>query len=124
MYIHQDLSRKIIGCAIEVHRNLGPGLLESIYEECLAKELELNRISHERQVMLPISYKGTRLEGEYRLDFLVENKIILELKSVESVLPVHKAQLLTYLKLTGLRLGLIINFNVPALKDGIIRIVL
>ena len=99
-------------------------MLESIYEECLAKELELNKLQFERRVVLPISYKGFQLKGEYRLDFLVEDRVIIELKSVESILPVHKAQLPTYLKLTRLKLGLIINFNVPVLKDGIVRLVL
>ena len=118
-----QLSEKIIGCAIEVHRHLGPGLLESAYEECLCKELRLADIDCRNQVVLPVSYKGEELEIGYRLDILVENKIIVELKAVEKVLPIHKAQLLSYLKLSDLHLGLLINFNVTMLKNGITRLV-
>ena len=117
------LSSKIIGAAIEVHKALGPGLLESAYEECLCHELGLRDLSFERQKPLPVVYKGTRLDCGYRLDVVVEKAIILELKSCERIEPIHKAQLLTYLKLADLRLGLLMNFNCAALKDGIVRIV-
>ena len=122
--ILEDLTQEIIGAAIEVHRELGPGLLESACEECLYHELHLRGLTFERQVPLPVLYKGLRLDCGYRLDVVVENAVVLELKSVERVLPVHEAQLLTYLKLTGKRVGFIINFNVPVLKDGIVRKVL
>ncbi|MBT1071324.1 GxxExxY protein [Pelotalea chapellei] len=117
------LSNKIIGAAIEVHRLLGPGLLESAYEECMSRELELRGIKVKRQVMLPIEYKGIKIDSAYRLDLIIEDCIILELKSVSAIEPIHESQLLTYLKLTKLWLGLVINFNVPLLKDGIKRIV-
>ena len=117
------LSGKIIGAAIEVHKNLGPGLLESVYEECLCHELSHQGISFERQKPLPIIYKGKVLDCDYRLDILVEGRLILELKSCEQIEPIHKAQLLTYLKLSGLTLGLLLNFNVPIMRDGIVRIV-
>ena len=116
-----DLTRKVIGAAIEVHKNLGPGLLESAYEACLCHELELQELPFERQRELPIHYKGLNLDSGYRLDIVVENRLILELKSCESLLPIHDAQLLTYLKLTGSKVGLLINFNVPILRDGIKR---
>jgi len=122
-----DLTRRVIGAAIEVHKILGPGLLESAYEECLGYELKLElklrKFLFERQKELPIEYKGVKLDCGYRLDIVVENRLILELKSCESLLPIHEAQLLTYLKLTGIKVGLMINFNVPVLKDGIKRIV-
>jgi len=118
-----QLSSKIIGAAIEVHRTLGPGLLESAYEECLCYELELRRIKFERQKSLPIIYKGRRLDCGYRLDIVIENKIITELKSIEKIEPIHKAQLLSYLKLSGQKLGLLLNFNVSVMKDGIVRLV-
>jgi GxxExxY protein len=117
------LSSDVIGAAIEVHKNLGPGLLESTYEECLAHELTLRRLSFKRQVPIPIVYKGKRLDCGYRLDSIVEKAMILELKSCEKIEPVHKAQLLTYLKLSDLKLGLLLNFNVPIMKDGIVRVV-
>lgn len=117
------ITEKIIGCAIEVHKNLGPGLLESIYEKALCCELDLRKIEHENQVVVPIIYKGKQL-GEHRLDLLVENEIIVEIKAVERHEPVFEAQLLSYLKLTGKNLGLLINFNVPVLKNGIKRIIL
>jgi len=117
------ITRKIIICSIEVHKTLGPGLLESIYENALCIELQENHLTVERQVSVPITYKGCPL-GEYRLDLLVEREIIVELKSVERIDPVHEAQLLTYLKITEKRLGLLINFNVPILKNGIKRIIL
>jgi len=118
-----QLSGNIIGAAIEVHKTLGPGLLESTYEECLCHELKLRGLSFERQKSLPIEYKGFKLDGGYRLDVIVENSIILELKSCQEIEPIHKAQLLTYLKLSNITLGLILNFNVTIMKDGIVRIV-
>jgi GxxExxY protein len=117
------LSSKIIGAAIEVHKALGPGLLESAYEECLCYELSLQGLSIERQKPLPVKYKGKKLNCCYKLDTVVENAIILELKSCEKIEPIHKAQLLTYLKLSGLKLGLLLNFNVPVMRDGIVRVV-
>ncbi len=120
----KELTEKIIGAAIEVHKTIGPGLLESAYEECLAHELRLHGLCFGRQVPLPVTYKGVSLDCGYRLGFLVENAVVLELKSVESFQPIHEAQLLTYLKLGGWTIGLLLNFNVPLLKDGIKRIVL
>ena len=117
------LSDKVIGLAIEVHRGLGPGLLESAYEECLSLEFKEHGLFHARQVPLPIVYKTVRLDCAYRLDFVVEGRLVLELKAVERLLPVHKAQLLTYLKLSGHRTGLLLNFNEVALKDGLVRMV-
>jgi GxxExxY protein len=114
----------IIGAAIEVHRHLGPGLLESAYEECLCRELHLRSIDFRRQVDLPIEYKGLKLDCGYRLDLIVHEEVVVELKCVEKVLPVHEAQLLTYMMLTGKRVGLLINFNVPLLTKGITRRVL
>ncbi len=118
------LTEAIIGAAIEVHRELGPGLLESVYEECLCHELRSREIPFVAQVELPIVYKGVEIAGKYRIDLVVANEVVVELKSVESLLSVHEAQLLTYLKLTGKRVGLIINFNVPVLHRGILRRVL
>ncbi len=117
-----DLTGKVISAAIEVHKSLGPGLLESAYEECLCRELDLKGISYERQKELPVEYKGVRLSCGYRLDIVVEGRLILELKSCDVLEPIHEAQLLTYLKLTGFKVGLLINFNVPVLKNGIRRI--
>jgi GxxExxY protein len=123
--LHEELSERVIGAAIEVHRGLGPGLLESAYEECLCHEFHLRSIAFVRQVPLPVEYKGVKLDCGYRLDIIVENALILEIKCLEHVLPVHEAQLLTYLKMTGKRVGLILNFNVPVLtRGGIIRKVL
>ena len=119
-----ELSGKVIGAAIEVHKILGPGLLESAYEECLCHELGLRAIRFERQKELPIEYKGTSLDCGYRLDIVVANRVIIELKACETLEAIHEAQLLTYLKLTGLKLGLLINFNVPVLKEGIRRLAL
>ena len=113
----------VIGCAIEVHRTVGPGLLESAYEVCLEKEFTLRGLGYARQVGVPVSYKGVDLECGYRLDFVVENEVVVEIKSVECVLPVHKAQVLTYLKLTKLTQGLLINFNVSLLKNGVCSVV-
>ena len=117
-----DLTGEVIGAAIEVHKALGPGLLESAYEECLCHELKLRGIEFERQVDLPIEYKGTKLDCAYRMDIVADDQLIVELKSCESLQPIHQAQLLTYLKLTGLKVGLLINFNVPILKEGIKRL--
>lgn len=123
--LHEGLTESIIGAAIEVHRALGPGLLESAYEECLCHEFHLRGIHFERQVALPVEYKGVRLDCGYRIDLVVENALILEIKCVEDVLPVHEAQLLTYLKMTHKRVGLILNFNVSVLtRGGIVRKVL
>jgi GxxExxY protein len=118
-----ELTERVIGACIEIHRSLGPGLLESAYEECLCHELSVAGIGFERQKPLPVRYKNVKLDCGYRLDLVVEQKVIVELKTVESLLPIHEAQLLTYLKLSGLSLGLLINFNVPVLKSGIKRIV-
>ena len=117
------LSNRIIGAAIEVHRNLGPGLLENVYEECFCRELSLQGISFERQKYMPVKYKGQKVECEYRLDIVVEDKVIVEIKSINSLLPIHEAQLMTYLTLSDLWLGLLINFNVVTLKNGIKRVV-
>jgi len=117
------LSNKIIGAAIEVHKTLGPGLLESAYEQCLCHELNLRILSFERQKELPVVYKQIKLDCGYRLDIVVEETIILELKSCEKIEPIHKAQLLTYLKLSGISLGLILNFNMPTMREGIVRLV-
>ena len=119
-----ELSHRVIGCAIEVHRELGPGLLESSYEQCLAHELKLNGISCQRQHPQPVQYKGIRLDCGYRLDMLIEDELIIELKSVDDIKGIHEAQLLTCMKLANIRTGLLINFNVTKLKDGIKRYVL
>ena len=119
-----ELSNKVIGCAIEVHRNLGPGLLESTYEQCLAHELKQNGIFFKLQYPFPVEYKGVKLDCCYRLDILIEDKLIVELKSVEKLAAIHEAQLLTYMKLAGIGIGLLINFNVRILKDGLKRYVL
>lgn len=118
------LSNRVIGLAIEVHRHLGPGLLESAYEACLAHELELAGIPFARQRELPVRYKGLSLDCGYRVDLLVDSQLVLELKSVGNLLPIHEAQLLTYMKLANKRTGLLINFNERYLKDGIKRMVL
>jgi len=117
------LSGIILDSAIEVHKILGPGLLESVYEICLCKELDLRKIGYKRQVLLPIEYKDEKLDADYRIDILVENEIIIELKSVEILHPVFEAQLLTYLKLADKKLGLLINFNFPRLIDGFKRMI-
>jgi GxxExxY protein len=116
------LTDAVIGAAIEVHRALGPGLLESAYETCLCHELGQRQIHFQRQLELPVTYKGIPLDSGYRLDIVVEKQLVLELKAVEKLLPVHEAQLLTYLKLSQLRTGLLLNFMVPVLKNGIRRI--
>jgi GxxExxY protein len=117
-----DLTREVIGAAIEVHKALGPGLLESAYEECLCHELKLRGIQFERQVELPIEYKGTKMNCGYRMDIVADDQLILELKSCEVLHPIYEAQLLTYLRLTSTKVGLLINFNVPVLKEGIKRL--
>jgi len=117
------LSSRIIGAAIEVHKALGPGLLESAYEECICHELSIGGLSLERQKPLAVRYRGINLDCGYRLDVVVEDAIILELKSCEKIEPIHKAQLLTYLKLSGFKLGLLLNFNVTLMREGIVRIV-
>jgi GxxExxY protein len=118
------LTHQIIGCAIEVHKQLGPGLLESIYQEALAVEFQLQGIQFQKELELPVSYKGYPLGSSYRLDFIVSSEIIIELKAVENTLPIHHAQLLTYMKLTNKPKGLLINFNVPVLTKGIKRFAL
>jgi GxxExxY protein len=118
------LTERVIGLAIEVHRALGPGLLESAYEECLCFELDQHAVPFARQVSLPIVYKAVRLDCGYRIDLIIERRLIIELKTVERLMPVHEAQLLTYLKLSGIRAGLLLNLNAPVLKDGIKRMML
>jgi len=123
--LHEELTERVIGAAIEVHRALGPGLLESAYEECLCHEFNLRGISFKRQVPLPVEYKGVKLDCGYRLDLIVDDVLIIEIKCLEHVLPVHEAQLLTYMKMTGKRVGLILNFNVSVLtRGGVVRKVL
>ena len=119
-----DLSNRVIGCAIEVHRQLGPGLLESAYEQCLSYALNRAGINFQTQVALPIEYKQIKLDCVYRIDILVENQLIVELKSVDQLLKIHEAQVLTYTKLANVNVGLLINFNVDLLKKGIKRLVL
>jgi GxxExxY protein len=119
-----SLSKLIIGAAIEVHRQLGPGLLESAYEQCLAHEMSLQQIPFERQKPIPVIYKGLHLDCGFRLDFLVGNLVVVELKAVADIAPVHEAQLMTYLKLTECKLGLLLNFNTLRLRTGIKRIAL
>lgn len=123
-YVCEQLTGKVISAAIEVHNNLGPGLLESVYEQCLCHELHLRGIKFQRQISLPLEYKGIKLDCSYRLDLLVEGQIVIELKTVEKILPVHQAQLLTYLRILPAKVGLILNFQEARLKDGICRMVL
>ena len=117
-----EITERVIGAAIEVHRTLGPGLLESAYEICLCHELQLQGLKFERQVHLPVVYKGVKLDASYRIDIIVEGRIILELKAVDSILPIHTAQLLSYLKLTNLQKGLILNFKAEILIKGLKRV--
>ncbi len=117
-----ELTEKIIGCAIEVHRALGPGLLENAYEECLCRELAVQKLEFERQVSLPVEYKGVKLDCGYRMDIVVEEAVVVELKTVEKLLPLHEAQLLTYLKLSGMKRGLLLNFNTAVLRSAIKRL--
>ena len=119
-----EITEATIGAAIEVHRALGPGLLESAYEECLCRELDLRQVAFERQRQLPVEYKVLLLDCGYRLDLLVAGEVVVEVKAVENLLPIHQAQVLTYLRLGGWKAGLLINFNVPVLKQGIRRLVL
>ncbi len=116
-----QITEKIIGCAIEVHKQLGPGLLESAYEECLFYELKNIGLDVKKQLALPIVYKDVKLDAGYRIDLMVENKVIVELKSVDAIAEIHKAQLMTYMKLAQTKVGLLLNFNVTRLKDGIVR---
>ena len=118
-----ESTERVIGACIEIHKTIGPGLLESAYEECLCHELRLAGLGFERQRPLPVYYKGVRLDCGYRIDLIVEGKLIVELKTVQEPLPIHEAQVLTYLKLSGLAVGLLTNFNVPVLRRGIKRIV-
>jgi GxxExxY protein len=118
------ITDRIIGFAIEVHRLLGPGLLESAYEACLCSELQGHGLEYLRQVPVPVNYKGVHLDCGYRMDIVVAQAVVVEIKSIEKLLPLHDAQLLTYLKLSGIRTGLLLNFNVPLLKQGIKRLVL
>jgi GxxExxY protein len=118
-----EITHRTIGAAIEVHKALGPGLLESVYEQCLCHEFDLRRIPYERQLQFPVVYKGINVDCGYRLDVLVENQVVIEIKAVDELLPVHKAQLLTYMKLGGWKAGLLINFNVPILIQGVHRLV-
>jgi GxxExxY protein len=122
--LEKDLTDKVIGAAIEVHKILGPGLLESAYQVCMEHESKLRNIPFERLVDLPLNYKGLDLDAGYVIDLMYDKRVIVELKAVERVIPVHEAQLLTYMKLTGIRVGLLLNFNVPVLKDGIYRRIL
>ena len=124
MLLSESLTREIIGAAMEVHRELGPGLLESAYERCLMFELEKRGLEARRQVALPVTYKGIKLDCGYKMDVVVEEAVVLELKAVDAVDPIHVAQLMTYLRLSRLRVGLLINFNVAVMKDGITRRVL
>lgn len=119
--IENQLTEKIIGCAIEVHKQLGPGLLESAYEECIYYELINSGLEVKKQLALPLVYKEIRLDAGYRIDLLVENRVIVEIKSVDAIAEIHKAQLMTYMKLANIKIGLLINFNVTKLKDGIVR---
>ncbi len=119
-----SLTESVIGFAIEVHRTLGPGLLESAYQECLCYELKANAIAFGRQVALPVIYKTVKLDCGYRMDLVVDDQLVVELKTVEKILPIHEAQLLTYLRLSGIRTGLLLNFNTAVLKNGIKRMVL
>ncbi len=118
-----QLTRQVIGLAMKVHSALGPGLLESAYEVCLVHELRKHELKHQSQVELPINYDGVEIHAGYRLDILVENQLIIELKAVSSITDVHRAQLLSYLKLSNIKVGLLINFHVPQLKQGIVRLV-
>ncbi|GAB4287379.1 MAG: GxxExxY protein [Marinilabiliales bacterium] len=119
--IENVITEKIIGCAIEVHKQLGPGLLESAYEECLYYELQNAGLNVKKQLALPLVYKEIKLDAGYRIDLLVENKVIVEIKSVDALAEIHKAQLMTYMKLANIKVGLLMNFNVTKLKDGIVR---
>jgi GxxExxY protein len=120
----EQLTGKILGAAIEVHKSLGPGLLESVYQFCLARELSLQGLTFEREKSIPVVYKGEALDCNFRVDFLVESRVLVELKTIEAIEPVHKAQLLTYMRLAHIKVGLLINFNSTLLKNSIVRMVL
>jgi GxxExxY protein len=120
---YNNISKQILDASIRVHKEMGPGLLESVYEHCLMKELDLRKIKTENQVFLPLNYRGYELNKDFRIDLLVENEIIIEIKAVEVLLPVHEAQIISYLKLADKQLGFLINFNVPLLKNGFKRFV-
>jgi GxxExxY protein len=124
MLHEEELTSQIIGAGIEVHRELGPGLLESAYEACLCHELSLRQIAFTRQVMLPVIYMSMRVDCGYRADVIIADKVVVEVKAVETVTDLHQAQLLTYLRITGKKIGLVLNFNSVTLKDGITRLVL
>jgi GxxExxY protein len=124
MLLQEQLTEQILGAAIEVHKGLGPGMLESAYEQCLCRELNLRNIAFRRQVEMPVTYKGVKLDCGYCIDMIVDGQVIMELKSVEHLSPVHEAQLLTYMRLSGIKIGFLINFNVALLKRGIVRRVL
>ena len=123
MLVHPGITNDIIGAAIEVHRHFGPGLLESAYVACLEQELRLRRIPFEREVPIPVVYKGIEVDRAYRADFIVRREVVVEVKAVEGVLRLHESQLLTYLKISGCPVGLLVNFNVPILKQGIRRFI-
>lgn len=122
--LHAELTGEVIAAAVEVHRELGPGLLESAYQACSCHELAIRRIDFRTEVALPVDYKGIHLDCGYRMDLVVAAKIAVELKSVDKILPIHQAQLMTYLRLSGMRVGLLVNFNVPMLRHGVIRRIL
>ena len=124
MLYEEQLTEQILAAAIEVHRHLGPGLLESVYEDCLSHELKLHHLIIERQKPITLHYKDLVMNSYFRIDLLVENKVILELKSVEAISPIHMAQILSYMRLSNIRLGLLLNFNVPVLRAGIKRLIL
>jgi len=118
-----EIGERVLGCALKVHKALGPGLMESVYESCLAHELGKAGLPFDRQLSLPVTYDGVIIEAGYRLDLLVQRQVVIEIKAIETIAKVHRAQLLSYLKLGGFRLGYLLNFNVSLLKDGIVRIV-
>ena len=118
-----EIGERVLGCALKVHKALGPGLIESVYEACLAHELGKAGLPFDRQLSLPVTYDGVIIEAGYRLDLLVQRQVVIEIKAIETIAKVHRAQLLSYLKLGGFRLGYLLNFNVSLLKDGIVRIV-
>ena len=124
MLLHRDITDAVLRAAIEVHRILGPGLLESVYEDALSEEFRLRKIMFGRQVRLPVRYKGTLLRSDFRMDFVIERVVAVEVKSVEKIVLVHEAQLMTYLRLSQMKVGLLLNFNVPTLRAGVVRKVL
>jgi GxxExxY protein len=124
MLEHRDLTERVIGLAIEVHRTVGPGLLKSLYTECLCLELQQANIAFQHEVMMPVAYKGTPIRMGFRADIVVENTVILEIKAVAALLPTHDSQILTYLRTSGIRIGLLMNFHAPRLKDGLRRFII